>query len=309
MRRRRQTLQVSMFPFLAVLLCAMGSLILLLLVLDRRAKIVARARALQVLQTAREERQARKAEAAEAAQKAAAERQAARERQRQVLHELLLRDQGEILHRLAAVSGRKQAAARQAEEEQQRVRELEQLLQQERSQLGEVEAELVTRQSEADQAKQWSERHARRGRPPDSPARTPRGRLCSSPGGPPARGPHLFADAVPRPPRRGPSAALHRMFPARPGLPSRSPPPGGTRFIVRKHPHRGGAPYLPAAEHGDHGRNEARQVGLPLDAGSARWHRDLLSDPGRPQGPGDQFRLRIRGCRLAARLQRGKFSQ
>jgi hypothetical protein len=44
MRRRRQKLQVSTFPFLAVLLCAMGSLILLLLVLDRRAKVVARAK-------------------------------------------------------------------------------------------------------------------------------------------------------------------------------------------------------------------------------------------------------------------------
>ena len=39
MRRRRQTLQVSTFPFLAVLLCAMGSLILLLLVIDRRAHL------------------------------------------------------------------------------------------------------------------------------------------------------------------------------------------------------------------------------------------------------------------------------
>jgi myosin heavy subunit len=44
MKRRRHTLQVSTFPFLAVLLCAMGSLILLLLVLDRRAKVVARAK-------------------------------------------------------------------------------------------------------------------------------------------------------------------------------------------------------------------------------------------------------------------------
>src|SRR5438067_4388286 len=41
MRRRRRHLEVSTFPFLAVLLCTMGSLILLLLVLDRRAKIVA----------------------------------------------------------------------------------------------------------------------------------------------------------------------------------------------------------------------------------------------------------------------------
>jgi hypothetical protein len=43
--RRRHKLEVSTFPFLAVLLCAMGSLILLLLVMDRRAKIAARAKA------------------------------------------------------------------------------------------------------------------------------------------------------------------------------------------------------------------------------------------------------------------------
>src|SRR5262245_27435704 len=45
MRRRRHKLEVSTFPFLAVLLCAMGSLILMLLVLDRRAKAAARERA------------------------------------------------------------------------------------------------------------------------------------------------------------------------------------------------------------------------------------------------------------------------
>jgi len=37
--RRRHKLEVSTFPFLAVLLCAMGALILLLLIMDRRAKI------------------------------------------------------------------------------------------------------------------------------------------------------------------------------------------------------------------------------------------------------------------------------
>ena len=37
MRGRRHKLQVSTFPFLAVLLCAMGSLILVLLVMDRKA--------------------------------------------------------------------------------------------------------------------------------------------------------------------------------------------------------------------------------------------------------------------------------
>ena len=41
MRRPRTKLQVSTFPFLAVLLCAMGSLLLLLFMMDRRAKIAA----------------------------------------------------------------------------------------------------------------------------------------------------------------------------------------------------------------------------------------------------------------------------
>ena len=46
MRTRRQKLEVSTFPFLAVLLCAMGSLMLVLLVVDRKAKQAALAKAL-----------------------------------------------------------------------------------------------------------------------------------------------------------------------------------------------------------------------------------------------------------------------
>ena len=45
MRRRRDGLKPETFPFLAVLLCALGALILLLLIMDRRAKAVARAKA------------------------------------------------------------------------------------------------------------------------------------------------------------------------------------------------------------------------------------------------------------------------
>lgn len=43
--RRRNQLQVNTFPFLAVLLCAMGALILVLLVMDRKAKLAAQAKA------------------------------------------------------------------------------------------------------------------------------------------------------------------------------------------------------------------------------------------------------------------------
>ena len=57
MKRRGHTLQVNTFPFLAVLLCAMGSLILLMLVIDRRARVVARAKALRAAQLAMTEDQ------------------------------------------------------------------------------------------------------------------------------------------------------------------------------------------------------------------------------------------------------------
>jgi tetratricopeptide (TPR) repeat protein len=47
MRRRGKRLEVSTFPFLAVLLCAMGSLILVLIIMDRKAKIAARYKAVE----------------------------------------------------------------------------------------------------------------------------------------------------------------------------------------------------------------------------------------------------------------------
>jgi hypothetical protein len=78
MRRSRHKLQVSTFPFLAVLLGAMGSLIFLLLVMDRRAKIVARNKA-------REAQEARLA----AVTASDCRRQEEWEEQRRRLHDLL----------------------------------------------------------------------------------------------------------------------------------------------------------------------------------------------------------------------------
>ena len=62
MRRARTKLQVSTFPFLAVLLAAMGALILLLLVMDRRAKVVARNKVQEALQARKQDRAAKDAE-------------------------------------------------------------------------------------------------------------------------------------------------------------------------------------------------------------------------------------------------------
>ncbi|MCE2805920.1 MAG: hypothetical protein LW700_12025, partial [Gemmataceae bacterium] len=79
MRRSRAKLTVSTFPFLAVLLCAMGSLIMLLMVFDQRAKRAARQRNLQqAVEVARQEEERwKKAQAlvAEENAKSEAERQ------------------------------------------------------------------------------------------------------------------------------------------------------------------------------------------------------------------------------------------
>jgi hypothetical protein len=72
MKRRRQKLQVSTFPFLAVLLSAMGSLILVLLAVDQKARAAARAKA-----------QREAARVVEQAEQEAAERRAKWERKRQ----------------------------------------------------------------------------------------------------------------------------------------------------------------------------------------------------------------------------------
>src|SRR5438093_972897 len=54
--RRRNQLRPDTFPFLAVLLCAMGSLILVLMELDRRARSAAHARAEQVWKDSEKEK-------------------------------------------------------------------------------------------------------------------------------------------------------------------------------------------------------------------------------------------------------------
>src|SRR6516164_2368757 len=99
MRRPRQRLQVQTFPFLAVLLCAMGSLILLLLVIDRRAKAVARAKAMQAIARLTEEEK-----------QAEARRKAELERRRQELHEALRRQDQDILTQMETVAGQAGAA-------------------------------------------------------------------------------------------------------------------------------------------------------------------------------------------------------
>src|SRR5947209_6311937 len=106
MRKRRQRLQVSTFPFLAVLLCTMGSLLLLLLVIDRQAKVVARSKALLAVAKADEDRQRD------------ADRQAEWERRRRGLQALLARETEDIKAKVRAARGEQEASSRELEAEQ-----------------------------------------------------------------------------------------------------------------------------------------------------------------------------------------------
>src|SRR5690349_21719191 len=111
MRRPRQKLTVNTFPFLAVLLCAMGSLVFLLLVMDRRAKIVARNRALEAIQ-------ARQGQSSERVRQAEAARQADWQRQRDNLRQTLLKQHRELREHLEGLIGESASAGKLVEKHQ-----------------------------------------------------------------------------------------------------------------------------------------------------------------------------------------------
>ncbi len=146
MKRRRQLLQVSTFPFLAVLLCAMGSLILLLLVIDRRAKVVARSKALEAVKQAVAEDE-----------KAAAASRAEWELRRQALHELLNQENSQVVAKINSFQEQLATAVRDLQVEQGRDRELLEQIQVEKTRLSRKEEELAIQARTATQASQQSE--------------------------------------------------------------------------------------------------------------------------------------------------------
>ncbi|HLJ94208.1 MAG TPA: hypothetical protein VKU02_13555 [Gemmataceae bacterium] len=150
MRQRRNRLQVSTFPFLAVLLCAMGSLILLLLVMDRRAKVVARARAMRAIEQA-------VSQAVAEDEMAAAQRRAEWERRRQLLHQQLQQQDQQVLRDLQRIQGQATAAAGSVQQELVRSREMEGRLRSERAQLAQLESALLAHRAEATVATQQDE--------------------------------------------------------------------------------------------------------------------------------------------------------
>jgi hypothetical protein len=141
MRRRRHKLQVSTFPFLAVLLCAMGSLILMLLVLDRRAKAAARERV-----------QRAAAKAADEDERAAAARRQEWERRLAALHAELLGQQKELKGKIAAVHGQIDGAAAELQQEKARHGEDQKQLRDQQDLLATLERDLAQKRTEVSRA-------------------------------------------------------------------------------------------------------------------------------------------------------------
>jgi hypothetical protein len=137
MRRRRHVLQVSTFPFLAVLLCTMGSLILLLLVIDKRAKAVARAKAAQ--QLAEQKRATADEEKA---------KQDAWEEQLRNLHALLQQQLDEVRGQSGALHGRMSAAAADLATTQGKSQELRERLQAEKKRYAQIAEAIAAKKTE-----------------------------------------------------------------------------------------------------------------------------------------------------------------
>src|SRR5439155_9920751 len=156
MRRRRRHLEVSTFPFLAVLLCTMGSLILLLLVLDRRAKIVALNKVREQAAQRQAEQEALRHKTAEE-ERIAAERRAEYERRRQTLHALLAQQEAELVGQVDQARGKLAEAAAKVQREQDRAQELKDQLQGAGLRLAASKQSLQARQQTADQSARLSE--------------------------------------------------------------------------------------------------------------------------------------------------------
>ncbi len=135
MKPRRHGLRVETFPFLAVLLCAMGSLILLLLVMDRRAKAVARAKTLR-----------KAAELVARHDEDGAARRAEWERRRQALHDQLAAEDRAVLDRLHGLRQDVDQATSRFGREENESRLLEQRLRAGKARLAALAAELTGQQ-------------------------------------------------------------------------------------------------------------------------------------------------------------------
>ncbi len=320
MRGRRHKLQVSTFPFLAVLLCAMGSLILVLLVMDRKAHQAAQARARREAARLQEESaQNEAAHRAEWEQKRRQER-AAKEEKRAAVHANLTREQIELQLQMKKVRDQLGEIAARLRYEQDTSTDLRRKIQDERGRL-QADEQLVGHAARHGRTDRGAVEGVQQGSPAndDRPAADGAGAQGLE-GRPPARATHLFRRALPRPARREPPAPLRRMHRRRRHLPPRAPSHAGPFARVSDRPRqsrgcaagrracRGRTPHRsPARQDGRHSRQRQRHA-VSAVAGAARRRRHLLPVPGRPQGLDAGFRLRVHRRGLGARFPRRRRS-
>lgn len=118
MRKQRHRLQVSTFPFLAVLLCAMGALILVLLAMDRRGRVAAREKAAAQAKAQQQSRHAQVVERDRAHQAKKAAIALAWEKKRRELSSKLDAEEKALDGRLVDVRARMAEVARKLKQEE-----------------------------------------------------------------------------------------------------------------------------------------------------------------------------------------------
>ncbi len=156
MRRRGRALHVDTFPFLAVLLCAMGSLILVLMAMDLRARKAALARGREQAQRQLDEKARAEAERDSAHE---AKKHALRkdwEKKREALLTQVHTAESALAEELRQVQARLAEAAGRMEDEQGNLAKLRQRLQKEQSLLVGQQQALAAARKESAQVSAWA---------------------------------------------------------------------------------------------------------------------------------------------------------
>ena len=151
--RRRRKLEVSTFPFLAVLLCAMGSLILVLLAMDRKAKLAAKAKAELAARKVAEDAELLAAARRAEWERARNDRRAEWERKREELHTRLDTDKRNLEGQMAAIRARLADSAAQLQAELDGIADLERKAEAEKGKMGGVAKVLAEKQAAAERIK------------------------------------------------------------------------------------------------------------------------------------------------------------
>jgi hypothetical protein len=161
MRRPRRKLEVNTFPFLAVLLCAMGSFILLLMIIDRRGKIAAQNKARDAYLAHKIASEMERDERAAAAKDQEATLKAAWQAEKDKIHSGLQAEEDalarQITQLLAALTKTDDQIARQKTTAQARAEKIDL----ENVALAALRKDLQSRRNQLDQAKEASQSHVK----------------------------------------------------------------------------------------------------------------------------------------------------